>query len=186
VEKFAMTLITKWLSVSAVAALVLVARRENVRTVRVSAAEPQKLTRCVAPEYRQFDFWAGDWDAFDVANPATKVARTRVDLVLDGCVLLEDYEGADGHRGQSFSLYDGSRKIWHQSWVTNRGELLLIDGRVEHGMMVMSGEDRAKGALVRGTWKPEKGNVRETAVTSTDGGKTWKPWFDLVFRPHKD
>jgi hypothetical protein len=62
----------------------------------------------------------------------------------------------------------------------------LIDGRVEHGMMVMSGEDRAKGALVRGTWKPEKGNVRETAVTSTDGGKTWKPWFDLVFRPHKD
>ncbi len=25
--------------------------------------------------------------------------------------------------------------------------------------------------------------VRETAVTSTDKGKTWKPWFDLVFRP---
>jgi ketosteroid isomerase-like protein len=28
------------------------------------------------------------------------------------------------------------------------------------------------------------GGVRETAVTSTDGGKSWKPWFDLVFRPH--
>jgi ketosteroid isomerase-like protein len=24
--------------------------------------------------------------------------------------------------------------------------------------------------------------VRETTVTSTDGGKTWKPWFDLIFR----
>ena len=23
------------------------------------------------------------------------------------------------------------------------------------------------------------------AFTSTDGGKTWKPWFDLMFRPHK-
>jgi hypothetical protein len=29
------------------------------------------------------------------------------------------------------------------------------------------------------------GGVRETAVTSTDGGTTWQPWFDLVFRPHK-
>jgi ketosteroid isomerase-like protein len=36
---------------------------------------------------------------------------------------------------------------------------------------------------VRGTWKPVSRGVRETAVTSTDGGKTWKPWFDLIFRP---
>lgn len=35
----------------------------------------------------------------------------------------------------------------------------------------------------RGVWKPEKGGVRESAVTSADGGKTWEPWFDLMFRP---
>jgi hypothetical protein len=29
------------------------------------------------------------------------------------------------------------------------------------------------------------GVVRETAVTSTDGGKTWQQWFDLVFRQRK-
>jgi hypothetical protein len=29
------------------------------------------------------------------------------------------------------------------------------------------------------------GAVRETAMASTDGGKTWEPWFDLWFRPHK-
>jgi hypothetical protein len=28
-----------------------------------------------------------------------------------------------------------------------------------------------------------KGEVRETAATSSDDGKTWKPWFDLAFRP---
>jgi hypothetical protein len=27
-----------------------------------------------APEYRQFDFWVGDWDAFDFDNPSTKRA----------------------------------------------------------------------------------------------------------------
>jgi hypothetical protein len=34
-------------------------------------------------------------------------------------------------------------------------------------------------------WKPVNGGVRETAFSSTNGGKTWKPWFDLMFRPHK-
>jgi hypothetical protein len=57
---------------------------------------------------------------------------------------------------------------------------------MEGGTMVLSGEDRAKGALIRGQWKPGNGNVRETAMTSTNGGKTWTPWFDLMFRPHKD
>jgi len=106
------------------------------------------------------------------------VARTRVDLILDGCVLREDYEGADGHKGQSFSIYDGSRKIWHQSWVTNRGEMLMIEGGLQAGEMVLSGVDHAadgKERHVRGRWKPVSGGVRETAVTSTDGGRTWKP-----------
>jgi hypothetical protein len=52
--------------------------------------------------------------------------------------------------------------------------------------MVLSGVDHAAAeTLVRGTWKPVNGGVREIGVTSTDGGTTWKPWFDLVFRPHK-
>jgi len=56
-----------------------------------------------------------------------------------------------------------------------------------HGSeMVLSGTDRTtdgKTRYVRGTWKPVSGGVREVAVTSIDGGKTWKPWFDLMFRP---
>jgi hypothetical protein len=81
-------------------------RIENQAAVS-STASPPASTRpasCVAPEYRQFDFWIGDWDAFDFDNPTTKVARTRVDLILDGCVLREDYQGADGHKGQSFNI----------------------------------------------------------------------------------
>jgi len=152
-------------------------------TDRVNAAPVP--TNCSAPEYRQFDFWAGDWDVFDVGG-STKVAHARVDLILDGCVLREDYQGADGHKGQSFSIYDATRNVWHQSWVTNRGELLMIEGKVEGGAMILTGEDRTKHTQVRGEWKAENGKVRETGVTSTDGGKTWKPWFDLVFRPSAD
>jgi hypothetical protein len=152
-----------------------------------SLARPTSPSACVAPEYRQFDFWIGDWDAFNADNPSTRVARARVDLILDGCVLLEDYEGANGAHGQSFNIYDASRKVWHQSWVTNRGKLLVLEGGMEAGAMVLSGVDRqpdGKERRVRGTWKPAGEGVRETAVTSADGGKTWTLWFDLMFRPH--
>jgi len=149
--------------------------------VSVFAAETAPEASCATAKYRQFDFWAGDWDVFDVGG-STPVAHARVDLILNGCVLREDYQGSDGHQGQSFTIYDAPRGVWHQSWVTNRGELLTIEGKFEAGAIVMTGEDRVKGALVRGEWKPQHDDVRETAVTSNDGGKTWKPWFDLVFR----
>jgi ketosteroid isomerase-like protein len=149
---------------------------------QVSAAEPTPPPHCSVPSYRQFDFWAGDWEVFDVGSPI-QVANAKVDLILDGCVLREDYQGADGHKGQSFTVYDVARDVWHQTWVTNRGELLQIEGKLDAGVMVLTGEDHTKHALVRGWWKPMNGEVRETAATSSDDGKTWKPWFDLVFRP---
>jgi len=183
-EGFTMNPIAQWLKVGVTCVVLFFARIEATTSHLVSSVESSPTMPCVAPEYRQFDFWIGDWDAFDFDNPTTKVAHTQVDRILDGCVLREDYQGADGHQGQSFSIYDSSRKIWHQSWVTNRGQLLVIEGKFQDGEMVLSGVNHAKGGqtLVRGIWKPANAGVRETAVTSTDGGKTWKPWFDLMFR----
>ncbi|HEX3684451.1 MAG TPA: hypothetical protein VHU83_18085 [Bryobacteraceae bacterium] len=169
------------------AVLSLVALFAGVAAIASSSAASANPPACVAPEYRQFDFWIGDWDAFDIDNPHTALAHARVDRILDGCVLLEDYQGANGSHGESFSVYDVSRRVWHQTWVTNRGRLLVIEGTLEAGAMVLSGSDRqvdGKQRLVRGTWKPVSGGVRETAVTSSDGGKTWNLWFDLIFRPH--
>jgi len=140
---------------------------------------------CTEPAYRAFDFWAGTWDVYDVGGQS-KIASARIDPILDGCVLHEDYRQFDGHHGQSFTIYDAARHVWHQSWVTNRGELLDIEGTVQDGSIVLSGEDRIAGTLVRGIWKPEHGSVRETADTSADRGKTWKPWFDIIFRPADD
>jgi hypothetical protein len=138
-----------------------------------SPTDSPKPAACTAPEYHQFDFWVGDWDAFDFDNPTTKVARTQVDLILEGCALRENYQATDGHQGQSFSIYDASRKVWHQTWVTNRGQLLVIEGTLEAGEMALTGVDpaAAEPTLVRGTWKPVSGGVREIGVTSTDGAK---------------
>lgn len=175
------------LEAAVVFVVVLLGGIASSATHPVSSAKSSQPSPCATPDYRQFDFWLGDWDAFDADNPTTVVARNRVDLILDGCVVREDYEGTDGHRGQSFSIYDASRQVWHQTWVTNRGELLMIEEKMQAGEMTLSGTDHGtSGQLrqVRGAWKAMDGGVRETAATSTDAGKTWKPWFDLMLRPH--
>jgi hypothetical protein len=45
-------------------------------------------TSCATPEYREFDFWVGDWDVFETGSP-TKVADARAKLhlfiLISGC-----------------------------------------------------------------------------------------------------
>jgi len=151
------------------------------------AAEPASPA-CSAPAYRQFDFFAGDWDTYDIAAPSKVGARNTVKVILDGCVVHEDYRQNDGLHGESYSLYDAARKVWHQSWVTNRGDLLLLDGGLQGKRMVFKGVERKAGkpdALVRAAWYRQGDGVRETAERSLDGGKTWKTEFDILFKPHQ-
>ena len=168
-------------------AIVGLAGHSNANRNHIAAGKQAPATNsCGAPEYRQFDFWIGDWDAFDADDPGKVAARNQVDSILGGCVVLEDYRSTRGAEGESFSMYDSARGVWHQTWVTNRGVLLVIEGKFDNGEMILSGVDPARGGqIVRGIWKPVQGGVEETAAISGDGGKTWKLWFDITFRPHK-
>ena len=150
----------------------------------VLAATNESSAGCQGSSYHRFDFWIGDWAVSDVGSPVT-VARARIDSILDGCVLREDYRGYDGHGGQSFTIYDASQRVWHQTWMTNGGSRLEIEGKFENGEMTLSGRNQ-QGEMVRGIWKPVKGEVRETALKSPDHGKTWLPWFDIIFRAATD
>jgi hypothetical protein len=152
------------------------------------AADESAKDFCSAPEYRQFNFWLGDWDAYDVGGSTTPSAHVKIDRALKGCALREQYEGADGYRGESLSMYDRSRKVWQQSWFTNHGYMLTIEGTFHDGEMELTGSDFApdgRERRVRGIWKAEDGGVRETAYRSTDGGKTWTLWLDLQFKLRK-
>jgi hypothetical protein len=90
--------------------------------------------------------------------------------------------------GESFSTYDVGRHACHQSWVTNDGQLLLLDGHFDGRRMVLTASETLTNGtrrLVRGIWYADSSGVRETADRSADGGKTWTPWFDIMFRPHQ-
>jgi len=150
------------------------------------APAPPDPPRCAGPEHRQFDFWLGDWDAYDADALQEPAARVRVDAILDGCAVHETYSGVHGAVGESFSIYDASRRVWHQTWVTNRGQLLVLEGEYRDGKMTLRAtETTAAGPVLwRGVWTPQDGGVRETAETSSDGGQTWKPRFDMLFLRH--
>ena len=159
----------------------------------MASAAAESTLACSAPQYRQFDFFAGDWDTYDLqsSDPKQVIARNTVEIILDGCVIHEDYRQNDGHHGESYSLYDAARKVWHQSWVTNRGELLLLDGGWKDGALAFDGVQHGKDGkdgksmLVHVVWIPQGKNVRETATQSGDDGKTWQSLFDILFKPHR-
>jgi len=151
-----------------------------------TAAERAPISRdCATPEHRQLDFWIGDWDTFESDTPGgPSIARARVEPVAEGCAIRERYEQNDGLIGESILSYDPVHKHWQQTWVTNRGALMVIVGNFKDGELVLQGDVHLKdgtSVLQRITWKTQGMGVRESAVLSRDGGKTWKPAFDVLF-----
>lgn len=138
---------------------------------------------CATPEYRQFDFWLGDWN---VTNPSGKLAGTNnVTLIEGGCVLQEHWQSTGGSVGTSFNLYNAATKQWHQTWVDNSGGILLLNGGLSNGAMVLTQNRRLRdgsGVLERITWTPLAANrVRQLWDRSIDGGKHWSVVFDGIY-----
>jgi hypothetical protein len=148
-----------------------------------------QAARCPDAEYRQFDFWLGDWDTFESDRSVpNSIARARVDPIAAGCAIRELYEQSDGLIGDSILSYDPVRKVWQQTWVDNRGSLLVISGAFKDGAVTMEGAMHLRNGnkvLQRITWKIEGDGVREFSVRSKDGGKTWEPFFDVLFKKRK-
>ena len=140
---------------------------------------------CNAPEYRQFDFWAGEWSVKD-AGDGSEAGTNSITRILGGCVLLEKWRGVDGMEGTSFNIYDRADAAWHQVWVDTRGTRLDLAGGLRDGRMILDGKDRKgpRGGFLRDriTWTPlPDGRVRQHWEQSRDGGATWTTAFDGIY-----
>ena len=152
-----------------------------------ASAEFQKVQEAFKPcrtaEYRQFDFWVGDWE---VQSPQGQPLGTNhVTLEQDGCLLVEHWKSGRGFEtGTSFNYYDIRDRKWHQLYIANNGNagaFPAMAGELKDGRMVLL-TDVADGKQSRWTWyELAPGKVRQMAEQSTDGGQTWQTTWDSMY-----
>lgn len=149
---------------------------------------------CSRPEYRQFDFWLGEWEAF--AKNGSKAGDSKISLMLDSCTLLEEWTSAAVQKGlryagKSFNMYNAEKKKWQQYWIDNAGGITeYFNGHCEPGKMILETNNNKVSDT---GWKILKmtfhnlgaDKVRQHGESSTDGGKTWTTDFDLEYRRKK-
>lgn len=153
----------------------------------VEAQNTQKPCPCCAEEFRQFDFWVGDWETFKTGTD-TLVGRNKIVVMQDSCVIQENWTSANpGYTGTSYNFYNPQTKKWHQTWIDNQGGSLLLSGTLEHGNMVLYSEamktQKGEPYQNRITWTPGRdGTVRQHWEISKDNGKTWSTAFDGLYK----
>jgi hypothetical protein len=146
---------------------------------------PAQVSGCAGAEYRQFDFWIGEWAVTDrvTGKPA---GSSHIEKLYGGCVLRENYAAGSFRGGSLNSYWRGDRK-WHQTWMDSAGAFRhFVGGLDTKGRMVMTAEqpNSGKTRLVRLTFTANPdGTVRQYSDLSDDGGRSWSLRYDYLYRP---
>lgn len=147
------------------------------------AQQSAKPLPCSGPEHRQFDFWLGEWE---VSANGKIVGNSIITLILDGCVIFEEWQSQGAYAGKSFNRYDPASDAWEQLWVDNQGGVLKLVGSYGDGKMVLEGESASSDSTTiidRITWTAnDDGTVRQVWEKSSDGGAGWTTAFDGLYR----
>jgi hypothetical protein len=148
--------------------------------------EDAAVNPCKAsPEFRQFDFWIGEWDT---KNPqGVPSGSSSIQLILGTCVIFENW-ASPVTTGKSFNIFDVNDKKWHQTWVDDKGTFTHYIGEFKDGKMMLVNDSVVNGkkTLARMTFsKLPNGDVRQHGENSNDDGKTWTTTFDLTYSKKK-
>ena len=157
------------------------ALRKNKRFLKVRENMYKRANPCQFNEnYRQFDFWLGEWDVY-ASNQ--KIAESSITNTNGNCGILENWRPIGSNGGNSISYYDNTDKTWKQNWVAG--------GNVSHYEQPKTATDGdmlmiAKGNNVwfRMTWYYNKDDdsVRQVQESSSDKGQTWTKAFDGLYK----
>lgn len=158
----------------------LVSLRGDARWPGVVARARARANPCkTLPEARQLDFWVGEWDVRDPGGRL--VGRSSIQLILNDCVVLENWSGALGGTGKSMNFWDQQHRRWQQTWVDDRGSVLEYTGHLVDGSMRYATAD---GRRLTFTPLPD-GRVRQLAEASSDDGKRWTVRYDFTYSRRK-
>lgn len=141
---------------------------------------------CAGAVHRQFDFWVGRWLVTDAAT-GQMAGTSLIERLYGGCAIRENWSGS-GLDGGSLNVVERESGQWHQTWVDSSGARREFIGGLRGGRMVLVATvprrgDPASTTQVRMTFTANAdGSVRQFSDTSNDGGATWSPRYDLIYR----
>lgn len=137
---------------------------------------------CSSDQHRHFDFWIGEWE---VKNPNDQVVgNSKIELVSNGCALLENWTNSGGIGGKSLNYYSILDQQWHQKWIGANGIPIEFSGTYnkERKALEYSGKGVGQGdvpLLNKLTFFHITDNhVRQLWEQSTDDGESWNTVFD--------
>lgn len=149
---------------------------------------------CSRPEYRQFDFWIGEWEAF--GKNGQKAGDSKISLILDSCIILEEWTSASVNQGiryagKSFNTWNTATKQWQQTWVDNVGGANeYLKGKFENNKIIytsssfpISKDTMAIRKMTFTNLSPDK--LRQHGEISKDDGVSWATEYDLEYRRKK-
>jgi hypothetical protein len=149
---------------------------------------------CSKPEYRQFDFWIGEWEAF--GKNGQKAGDSKISIILDSCIILEEWTSASVNQGiryagKSFNTYNAATKQWQQTWVDNVGGTNeYLKGKFEDNKIIYTSSPFPVGKDTMAIRKMTFTNLspvklRQHGEISKDNGLTWATEYDLEYRRKK-
>jgi hypothetical protein len=140
----------------------------------------------VKTEYRQFDFWVGEWD---VTENGKKIATSSIQRIVGSCVIFENYAETGDYTGKSFNFFDATLGKWRQTWVDGMGNVSEFAGEYSDGAMRFEGESHLQNGrrvLRRMTlFNLGADRVRQYSERSVDDGKTWSVGYDYIYLRRK-
>ena len=144
-----------------------------------------------APEFRQFDFWIGEWSVV-TAKGEMPAGDSRIELTLGDCVIVENWTSKNSlYAGKSYNVYNVTEKRWEQFWVDNSAGMIHFFGGLKDGVMDFYTQDQTQpdGTTNQRHLRffplaPDK--VRQFSQASADHGKTWTDEYDFIYTRKKN
>ena len=153
----------------------------------VALAAEQTAPACAGPEFRQLDFWVGEWNLTWDGGKGTNVVTRE----MDGCVIHEHFSSDASQqflRGESVSSYQPKLGIWRQTWVDNQGGYIPLTGELKKdGTFVLTttrlNEKQRQTRMIFENIKPASFTWRWQSTA--DDGEAWKDEWVIAYARKK-
>jgi hypothetical protein len=164
--------------------------RDDAQFLALSREVHHNAAPCEDGEFRQFDFWVGDWDVVSTAD-GIKHGSSHVSKEMGDCVIWENWtSAAGGYFGKSYNTYNVNLHRWEQYWVDNGAGTIFFHGGLKEGVMDYWTDNvpQPKGGMLQRHlqfFNQGPNRVRQFSQASKDGGKTWTVEYDLTYNRHE-